>query len=261
LAELCYLLGGFIMQNKIKKAFVLLPLILFLFPKQGAAQVFLDFETGGVFSGYNNVRIPGDTGTLFSLSRDLTTKSSLFYRLRLGFTFKERNHLSILYAPLTLNATGQVNQAITFFEEVFPPSIPLEGSYTFNSYRLTYRYDLLRKEKWTLGIGFTAKIRDAAVGVEGGGKSSTKTNVGFVPLIHIWVEWKFHKSLSLLLVGDALGAPQGRAEDVLLALRIPINKNILIKAGYRFVEGGANVEEVYNFTFIHYAVVGVTFTI
>ena len=249
------------MKNKMKKYLLWLPLVLFFFSMQGTAQVFFDVETGAVFSGYNNVRIPGDTGTLFSLSRDLTTKSSIFYRLRLGFTFRERNHLSILYAPLTLKATGQVNQDIFFFEENFPASTPLDGTYTFNSYRLTYRYDLLRKDKWTLGLGFTAKIRDAAIGIEGGGKSSIKTNVGFVPLINLWVEWKFHKSLSLLLTADALGAPQGRAEDVLLALRIPVNKKILIKAGYRFVEGGANVQEVYGFTFIHYAVVGITFII
>ena len=243
-----------------KKIFVLFLFVFFISSIQGTAQVFLDFETGGVFSGYNNIRIPGDSGTLFSLSRDLTTKSSVFFRVRLGFSFKERHHLSALYAPLTLNATGQVNQSIVFFEETFPPSVPLEGSFTFNSYRLTYRYDVLRKDKWILGIGFTAKIRDAAVGVEGGGKKSIKTNVGFVPLIHFRFEWKFHKSFSLLLVGDALAAPQGRAEDVFIALLFPLNTNIHFKAGYRFVEGGANVAEVYNFTFIHYAVIGVAFT-
>lgn len=247
------------MLKQTKAAFILLPLILLLFPQPGQTQVFLDFETGGVFSGYNNIRVPGDGGTQFSLSRDLTTKSSIFYRIRLGFTFKKRHHLSALYAPLTLKASGQVNKSIFFFEENFPPSTPLEGTYTFNSYRLTYSYDLVQKEKWIFGLGFTAKIRDAVIGIEGGGLSSTKTNVGFVPLIHIKLEWKFHKSLSLLLVGDALAAPQGRAEDVLLALRIRLDDNILLKAGYRFVEGGANVDEVYSFTFIHYAIIGVTF--
>ena len=30
----------------------------------------IDLENGAVFSGYNDVAIPGDTGTRFSLSRD-----------------------------------------------------------------------------------------------------------------------------------------------------------------------------------------------
>ncbi|MBK9641914.1 MAG: hypothetical protein IPO72_11685 [Saprospiraceae bacterium] len=31
------------------------------------AQAVVDFETGSVFTGYNDVRIPGDSGTLFLL--------------------------------------------------------------------------------------------------------------------------------------------------------------------------------------------------
>ena len=34
------------------------------------SQVVLDIETGAVFSGYNDIRIPGDEGTLFSLSEE-----------------------------------------------------------------------------------------------------------------------------------------------------------------------------------------------
>jgi len=248
------------MKNKSRKINVLMSILLLLLGTHAAGQLFLDVETGGVFSGYNDVRIPGDSGTLFSLSQDLKTKSSIFFRFRFGINIKDRHHLSILFAPLTLKASGEIDQAITFFEAEFPPSIPLEGSYTFNSYRLTYRYDIFSKENWSLGFGLTAKIRDAAVGLEGGGISSTKTNVGFVPLINFRLEWKFQKNLSLLLTGDALGASQGRAEDVLLALLYALNEHMILKAGYRIVEGGANVDEVYNFTLIHYAVIGITYT-
>ena len=36
------------------------------------ARWYVDIEAGPVFSGYNNVRIPGNTGTLLSLTEDLT---------------------------------------------------------------------------------------------------------------------------------------------------------------------------------------------
>jgi len=141
----------------------------------------------------------------------------------------------------------------------FPADTPLKAVYRFNSYRLTYRYGLVRKENIRLGFGFTAKIRDAAVSVEGNNKKSEKTNVGFVPLINFRLEWLFSKKLSLLLEGDALAAPQGRAEDVLLALQIHLNEDFALKAGYRILEGGANVEEVYNFALIHFVIAGVTY--
>jgi hypothetical protein len=224
------------------------------------ADWFINFENGLALSGYNDVRIPGETGTLFSLSDDLQTDSSYFFRVRLGYRLKSRHAFSLFAAPLTLNASGEVAKEITFFEETFPANTPLNGSYTFNSYRLTYRYDFIRKEKWQVGIGLTAKIRDAAIKIEGGGRSSEKTNVGFVPLINFRVLWQFHKDWGLLLEGDGSWAPQGRAEDVLLALQYRLNDHLTLKAGYRILEGGADVEEVYNFALIHFLSAGLTYT-
>ena len=49
--------------------------------KSITAQIFLDLETGTVITGYNDIRIPGDIGTLFSLKDDLSAKTKIFYRL------------------------------------------------------------------------------------------------------------------------------------------------------------------------------------
>jgi hypothetical protein len=219
----------------------------------------VDVETGLAISGYNNVQIPRDTGTRFSLYKDLKTDSKFFFRLRLGYQIGSKHSLSVLVAPLSLKASGSIDKLIRFNEEDFPANIPLKGVYRFNSYRLTYRYDFIRKEKLRIGIGFTAKIRDAAISVEGNNKKSEKTNVGFVPLINFRLEWFIAKNLSLLLDGDAAAASQGRAEDVLLALQLKLNENVALKAGYRILEGGANVEEVYNFALIHFITAGVTY--
>jgi hypothetical protein len=237
--------------------FALAIMILLAF-SSAEAKWFLDIETGLVSSGYNDVRIPGDTGTEFSLSEDLQTNSSAFFRFRLGYQFGERHTVFAFVAPLSLKASGSVNQDIFFFEETFPANTPLNGTYRFNSYRLTYRYDFIRKEKLTLGVGLTAKIRDAAIRVEGGGLSSEKTNVGFVPLLNFRLNWRFADKFGLLFEGDALASPggEGRAEDVLLALQLRLNENISFRAGYRIIEGGANVEEVYNFALLHFFSVG-----
>lgn len=223
-------------------------------------QWFVDFENGLALSGYNDVRIPGDTGTLFSLSKELKTDPAYFFRLRAGYHWKSRHTVSIFAAPLRLRAAGAVDRPLVFFEETFPAGVPLTAEYEFNSYRLTYRYDLVRKNKWQIGIGLTAKIRDAAIGVEGGGLSSTKTNVGFVPLLHFRALWQFQERWGLLLEGDAAAAPQGRAEDVLLALQWKWNDKLSLRFGYRILEGGANVEEVYSFSLIHFLAAGLTFS-
>ena len=232
----------------------------FLLAPTVSSQIELDIESGVVFSGYNDVRIPGDGGTLFSLSEELEADPGVFYRIRVFYNFNDRHHLGALYAPLSINSTGQLDRDLIFEGETFPANTPIDAIYKFNSYRLIYRYDFLRKDNIEIGVGFTAKIRDAKIAVKGNGLESEKTNVGFVPIIHFRLLWKFTEKFSFLLDGDALAAPQGRAEDVFAGLIFEASHNIDLKAGYRIVEGGADNDEVYNFALINYASIGAIFS-
>jgi hypothetical protein len=224
------------------------------------AQPSLDIETGAVFSGYNNVRIPGNLGTNFSLKNDLKPQPQLFYRLRGSYLIKKRHSLSLLYAPLTIKSKGSVEKDIFFEGVLFPANTQLNGTYQFNSYRLTYRYDIISKPKFVWGLGFTGKIRDAKIALSSSSLSSEKTNVGFVPIIHFRVKWQMDNRFGILLDGDALAAPQGRAEDIQLAATYQWSDRMGLRVGYRILEGGAENNEVYNFTLIHYASVGMTYT-
>ena len=46
--------------------------------------IFFEFENGAVFSGYNDIGIPGNTGTRFSMTDDLSSSPAYYYRLRGG---------------------------------------------------------------------------------------------------------------------------------------------------------------------------------
>ena len=226
----------------------------------GKAQARIDLESGLVFTGYNDVRIPGDVGTLFSLKNDLVSKTAFFYRIRLDYTIKSRHTLSLLYAPLETKSEGSMAQDVLFEGVVFPANTELKGTYKFNSYRLTYRYDIVKKPRIEFGLGFTAKIRDAKIAISSPGSDSEKTNVGFVPIFNFRLMWNIDDTFGLLLYGDALAAPQGRAEDVLIATTFRLSDRLGIRAGYRILEGGADNDEVYNFSLFNYASVGITYT-
>jgi hypothetical protein len=64
------------------------------------------------------------------------------------------------------------------------------------------------------------------------------------------------EKFGILLEGDALAAPQGRAEDVLIAATYSFSDHLGLKAGYRILERGADNDEVYNFALFNYASVG-----
>ncbi|UCG61499.1 MAG: hypothetical protein JSV52_14465 [Candidatus Zixiibacteriota bacterium] len=231
-------------------------LALAVIPVQSKMTWSIDFETGVALNGYNDVRIPGDTGTDISLTDDLNSHPRIVGRVRLGYMPAERHTLSVLFAPLRLRSDGTVNRAIIFQNQIFDAGSELEATYRFDSYRLTYRYDIIKREKLNLGLGVTAKVRDAAIILRGDGKVGEKTNTGFVPLINFKLELQLGRRTYILLEGDALAAPQGRAEDVFLAFMTKYSERAALKVGYRLLEGGADNDEVYNFTMVHYILVG-----
>jgi hypothetical protein len=229
----------------------------FVMPLNLLAQIGIDIEGGLAISGYNDARIPGDDGTLFSFSEELKSDDEFYYRLRLYYTLADRHSFSILYAPLSINATGNLDKDVKFRDLVFSPNENIEGTYTFNSYRFTYRYKVYKGESFEFGIGLTAKIRDAEIGLKSETQETVKDDFGFVPLINFRAFLKLNEKFGLLLSGDALAAPQGRAEDVLIAVTYNQSENFRVKIGYRILEGGADNDEVYTFSFINYAALGI----
>jgi hypothetical protein len=220
----------------------------------------LDIEGGWVFPGYNDVRIPGDSGTKLSLTEDLSADSFPAFRARYTVTLAGKHDLGLLAAFLTMRSDGTLDRAVDFNGATFPAVTPLESTFRFNSYRLMYRYLLFDSPKFQFRVGVSAKVRDAAIRLEGGGQESERSDLGFVPLLSFSAVWLAHPWLHLVLDGDALAAPQGRAEDVLLAAVVPLNDHVSLKAGYRVLEGGADNDKVYTFSLFHYAVAGVVMT-
>lgn len=223
------------------------------------AQLWIDAEAGAVLgTPYNKISIPNDGGTRFDLGKEFKITPIAFYRLRLGYTFNDRHTITALYAPLTATYEGEFDRTVTFNQQDFAAGQPITAKYQFNSYRLTYRYGLVRGERFRLGVGFTAKIRDADVRLISVTQDTHFSNVGFVPLLNILAEYRAGERWRVLLEADALAGGPGRAEDVFLGLGYQVAPKIGLRAGYRVVEGGADVESVYNFTWINYAAVGAT---
>jgi hypothetical protein len=229
--------------------------LAYMVPVRAQAWEF-EFETGAVFVGYNDVQVPGDTGTRISLVDDLDTDSSHFLRFKLRYRFNRRHSLGILVAPLSLDAEGMVDKPVVFEGVEFPADTHLDATYRFDSYRLTYGYSFFPTSTLDATVGFTAKIRDAEIKLESDSRSSEKTNTGFVPLLHMRLLWTPRGSMSVLFEADALAGPQGRAEDAIFALQYAPNPRLALRLGYRILEGGADVDEVYNFTLLNYVVVG-----
>jgi hypothetical protein len=222
---------------------------------------FLDVETGPVFTGKNDVQIDGRYGTRFSLTGVLHAAPWYFIRARAGYTIKDRHTISLLAAPLQIQSDGSSSRFLLFRQRLILPDTPVTGTFKFNSYRVTYRYDIVRNEKVQFGLGLTGKIRDAFIRLDSLGVKTTRPDLGFVPLINVRLQWMFYPQYSFLLDADWLVGPVGRAEDIMAAVQYHINDHVTIRTGYRILEGGADTTKVYTFSLFHYLVFGVTATL
>jgi len=214
----------------------------------------LELEFGPVWQTKNDVEIPNDgTATRFSLPDVVGEGPWSAGRAYVTWNFAERHGLRLLYAPLSVTETGTPAAALSFAGASYVGNVPVEATYTFNSYRLSYRWRVHSSERSAAWVGLTAKVRDASIGLAQGSTASRKDDLGFVPLLHVAADRRFGSRWYVSFDADALAGGPGRAVDASLKLGYDLDDRWSIRAAYRTVEGGADVESVYNFAWLHYA--------
>lgn len=218
-------------------------------------RVAIGVETGGVWFSRNDVRVPGDIGTEFDML-DLTGKGpDAFLRLNLDWDINVRHGLRFVIAPLEVTGTGELAEPTLFAGETFAAGVPTEGTYKFSTYKVTYRYSFRDRGAWRWRVGFTGLVRDANIELEQGGTRANDDNVGFVPLLHVGADFAFAPRWRFEIDFDGLAGGPGRAIDLGLKVHYDITRHWFVGGGYRTLEGGVDTDDVYNFAWLHYAVV------
>jgi hypothetical protein len=225
-------------------------------PRASASSLRGTLEAGPAWQTRNDFRIPGEGGTLVKLA-DYESGPTVSFRATLTWDLGERQSLRLLAAPLRIETAFTPSEPIAFQDLVFPASREVAARYVFDSYRLSWYWRFAPKGKWTLRLGVTLKVRSAEIGLAGEPGSSTKDDLGLVPLLYGYARYQANDRFALEIEADALAAPQGRAEDVSVKGVFRVSDRVEVDLGYRLLEGGADNDEVYTFAFFHYAVAGV----
>lgn len=226
----------------------------------GKNTAYAELDGGAVFQGVNDVEIPSGAATRFSLT-SFSTGPWPTGRVYLGYEFLKGHEVRGLYAPLAVEASGVSASDISYQGQNFVAGKTIRARYRFDSYRLTYRYRLIESGNFSLRLGFTGKIRDAEITLFQDNLYATRGNIGFVPLLHVNLRYDLTPIWAVELDADALASPYGRAEDISLKVIHRVLENWDISAGYRTVEGGSKGGgSVYNFTWLHYAEIGIRYS-
>jgi hypothetical protein len=220
----------------------------------------LELEVGPTWQSKNDVQIPNtELGTRFSLEDLVGSGPWAAGRIYFTWNINQKHSLRLLAAPLSYTETGIFDETVDFAGETYDPGVPTEATYQFNSWRIGYRWKFKDGDKWTLWLGFTAKVRDAKIELAQGDTTSNDTDVGFVPLLAFAADYRFADQWRLIFDFEGLAGGPGRAFDVALKVGYDINDRWSLTAGYRTVEGGVDIDDVYNFAWFQYAVVSGVF--
>ena len=211
----------------------------------------VELEAGALWQSRNDVRIPNEGGTRFSLEEVSGDDEYPIARLTADWDLDPRHSLRFVLAPLELDGTGELEGPTVFAGETFAAGTPTDASYRFNSYRVGYRYTFLHDERWRLRVGGTLFVRDAEIELVQGATRASDSDVGVVPLLAFAAEYYPAQRWSLIAELDGLASSQGRAFDFTARARYDLTDTASLGLAYRTIEGGADTDEVYSFAWLH----------
>ncbi|MFZ9904823.1 MAG: hypothetical protein ACO3JI_06615 [Steroidobacteraceae bacterium] len=212
-----------------------------------ASDLQVDLEWVRASQGRNVVQVPNDAnGTRFSLDALTGSGTANAPRLQLSWRSGEKQEWRLLAAPLSLSGSGISAVPIDFQGQRFA-SGSVAARYQFNSWRATWRYRWIDRDDLVVKVGATAKIRDASIRLKSAGTEASKEDTGFVPLLHVAVERPVSSRWRLEADVDALAGGPGYAIDAGLRIARDLGDGWSVHAGARYLDGGADNDEVYTF--------------
>jgi hypothetical protein len=212
----------------------------------------LRLEAGPTWQSRNKVQIPNDrNGTRFSLEDLAGDGPWAGVRATALWDINDRHGLRLMLAPLSYTEDGRFENDVDFANQRFSAGPQVEASYTFNSWRIGYRYRFYDDGPWKLWVGATAKVRDAEIRLQQGDTVGKDDDLGFVPLLYLEAHYRFNDRWSFAADFDGLAGGPGRALDLGLRLSYRVNDRLRLGLGYRGLEGGADTDDVYSFAWFN----------
>ncbi len=164
-----------------------------------------------------------------------------------------RQRFTLLYQPLDLRSTVQLDQDLQVDDQVFPADRPIDLRYGFSFWRLSWNHQLVQRDDWRFGLGLGLQIRNANIGffAADGSLSEVNRNIGPVPLLELEVARRWDDGLFLELEADGFWAPiryinggdvdvEGAIADVQVRSGFALAGPAEAFAGVRYIGGGAS---------------------
>lgn len=171
------------------------PVQVFLETEQGFISILSHTYKIGASSDTFNFRTMGGQEILFP-----------FERFAVGLELFNKHRITYTYQPLEISTQVTFRDDITIDTTTFLDGTPMNITYGFPFYRLTYTYDLLGDDPTkVLGVGAALQLRNASIRFASadGEQLTVSQNLGPVPALSLYSRWEL--PVGLLLSADVTG--------------------------------------------------------
>jgi hypothetical protein len=137
----------------------------------------------------------GSSGTLFNMVTQGGEDTLFPYqRYSVDVVLGSRHRVTLLYQPLTLNTRTVADRngtnggaAVVIDDAVFPSGTPIDISYGFDFWRVSYLYDFIGDPATILAVGASLQVRNASLVFTSGSGAlrSVQQNIGPVPILKL----------------------------------------------------------------------------
>jgi len=188
-----------------------------------------------------------------------------YQRYSVDVVLAGHHRITALYQPLTLSTSTVANgngtnggQNVVIGGAVFAPGTPMNITYGFDFWRLSYLYDFSNDPSTILGLGVSIQIRNASIvfSAVNGSDRFVSQNIGPVPILKVHAAHWFSPSFGLDLDADGFyassaffnGATQpftGWIWDAALSAKTHFMPGVVAYLTARSIGGGAAGNNAY----------------
>jgi hypothetical protein len=177
-----------------------------------------------------------------------------FERFVAGLNIADRHEVQFLYQPLELNTQVTFRETRTFDDSVvITAGTPVDLTYSFPFYRLTYRYKVLGDKASWLSAGGAVQLRNASIRITSldgtASQRSVSQNLGVVPALSVAGRYSFGRSAFVEMEATGIYASsafingadfefEGSLLDASLRAGMAVDERAEVFANLRFFGGG-----------------------
>ena len=213
------------------------------------------FEFGPVVQDKNIVRAPNNGGTEIDLA-NLETEFHMTARMLFERYLSERSEFTVWYGPLGMTDFGDPTEPFTVGDVTFDPSSPdaeiFDTNYRWIDWRFSYRYNLIKNERFTARVGagiqysktqFEVEQRDAAGVITAGSKVRVEE---VFPTIHLSGAFRFSPRWSIEADLDGMSFDDADYWNAGVFVRWRPSSIWDLALGGRFINGELSSDRMYN---------------